>query len=146
MDDFNCTKCKNNPTGNSFATFKDGHIEPILYFRKYGSVAAMFVTQSGVYVHNMENPVPAGLSGLIPASAFFRVMMFGNFPNLVTSEEHTIESVTLDDRIEYKYLVTIGETSYGGTVRVAPEADDTSIESAILESIGTVEWAPNEED
>lgn len=144
MSGFNCTNCKNNPGRNSFVTFKDGHIESILYFEKIQSGAIMFSTKSGVYIYQPSHPVP-GLTGLLPATDFFKVNISGMGLGLTAEETFSIDFITLDERVEYKFWITIESAEYSGTVLVAPNARDEEIRSAILDKLGIVEWRPNEE-
>lgn len=117
----------------SFATFKDGHKEKIVYWEQNGD-AVLFATESGVYMYG-PIPVPARMMGLIKSTDFCRVYMDGKLALLDFKEEYSIDTITLDKRIEYKYQVTIKGTTYGGTVLLEPDATNDDIRLAIFDNM-----------
>ena len=107
----------------SFATFTDGHTEEILYFEKYDHATTLFVTKSGVYICR-----PNGITGV---TEFYRIHSSGIGPALVASEEDTIRSIRVDERVKVHFILGDEE----GDVLVPPNATDDQIKLAILDTI-----------
>lgn len=124
----------------SFATFKDGHTEEILYFEKVTDKQVMFTTKSGVYV-SKEGTAPTCVWGLTATMTFFKLRpsMDATFnrqlPCLVAKEVHDIESITLDERVQYEYAIDGDGVYITGEVTAAPDASDEEIKKLILEKL-----------
>lgn len=124
----------------SFATFKDGHTEEILYFEKVTDKQVMFATKSGVYV-TKEGTVPASVFGLRPIMSFFKLRpsMDATFnrqlPCLISKEVHDIQSITLDERIPYGFEIYSDGVYITGKVLAAPDASDEEIRKLIMDDL-----------
>lgn len=125
---------------NSYATFKDGHTEKVSYFEKVLD-GYVFATESGFYFAKRE-PIPVGVSGLIPKEQFYRLCpKRGAFDSVELVEflsyiVNNIESVVLDAREEYTYsYVDEDGERIEDSILVKPNATNAEIQEAILTDI-----------
>lgn len=129
----------------SFATFKDGHTEEIFYFEKLDPKVILFGTKSGIYIYRKTEGVP-GVLGLTSLTEFFRMELENTFDNVSIRGELNIESITLDERVEYKYLLSVDNMAVGGTVLVAPDASEDEIKLAIFRKCIDISYSPADEE
>lgn len=115
----------------SFATFKDGHKEKIVYWEENGD-AVLFATESGVYMYRPIT-IPSGVMGLVKSTDFCRVYMGGKLALLDFKEEYSIGTITLDKRVKVRFMID-GEE---GEILVAADATDEEIKGAILDEVLT---------
>ena len=120
----------------SFATFKDGHTEEILYFERCSNTV-LFATKSGVYVYRDVLRYTQGVSGIFFATNFLKVTAKSDLHITIECvEEFNIEFITLDERVEIPYSLDIkGKGSIMGKVLVAPDAEFNEIRNTILDDL-----------
>lgn len=105
----------------SFAKFRDGHEEEIIFHKKYTN-GVMFVTASGVYIARNYADVT-------------RVVMNGPTVTLAMIEEPGIDHFFIDERVTYEYVIH-GDGAYiKGEVLAKPDATRDDIRKAIAEDL-----------
>lgn len=118
----------------SYATFKDGHEEDIFYFKKYGENGIFFATESGVYRYN-EAVVPIGVCGLSKSCKFFKLAPSLRGDVLCFNVASDIDTITIDDRIPYKFKIGANGTYIFGEVLASPDACDEDIKDLIVDEL-----------
>lgn len=127
----------------SFATFKDGHTEDILYFERKNECAVLFTTKSGMYLYK-KGVIPECVAGMRVSTDFFRLNMRfskfldrrgGDITQLTCEENYDIQSITLDERVPYEFSIYADGVYITGEVMAAQDASEEEVRKLVLDDL-----------
>lgn len=113
----------------SYAVFKDGHEEDLLYLEKGESGVYIFATKSGIYRYWPDEDMIDGTCFKHFCSHFDRVGPKSSDP---TDE---IKYVAVDERVPYEYKIDGGGVYIRGKILVPPKYSDEKIRKLIMEDL-----------
>ena len=124
----------------SFATFRDGHLEDIVWFREYGDNGMVFATESGIYLDRNRSIDVTDRRFLHPN--LYSRLDFKDPPNEIGYPiiefpfDHSLISYTIDKRVPYHYFISGKDgVCIEGTVYADPNANEIRLRALILEDI-----------
>lgn len=111
---------------NSFITFKDNHIEEIVYSKELRNGEFIFSTESGIYYYI---PLPYG-------DSIFRKLVFDDYHgNTVFCDTVAIKSIVLDKRKTYKFTITKDNIKIDGKILANPNDEKDTIKKLIMDEL-----------
>lgn len=126
----------------SFVTFQDGHEEEIIYYETYGATGVLFVTKSGVYLERSYRIFKEAYYTPVNRTEFLRLSPIPNGivethckPEFNYFTMPDIKSVTIDERIPYKFYVKGNGAYIFGDVLVPPDASEETIRKLIADQL-----------
>lgn len=113
----------------SYATFKDGHEEDILYIEDRDDLGVLFATKSGIYRFCPDRDEIRGTSWVREPNHFERVHLDANKP------ADDISFITIDRKVSYDYMISKDGVYIFGEILASPDACDEDIKDLIMDEL-----------